>query len=71
VLVSLGWHRMLTLMKGLGAHLSARQHATPESTERQTAPAPAAEKPQGTEVWEPGEKPRRNRFLKPKIAMYL
>jgi len=42
-----------TILLAASAHLPADQQATPESTERQTARAPAAEKPQDTEVWEP------------------
>jgi hypothetical protein len=37
----------------MSPYLARCQQAAPQSTERQTAPAPAAENPQATEVWEP------------------
>jgi len=42
-----------TALVSVSAYLAACQQAAPQSTERQTAPAPAAENPQATEVWEP------------------
>jgi hypothetical protein len=42
-----------TALVSMSAYLAVCQQAAPQSTERQTAPAPAAENPQATEMWEP------------------
>jgi hypothetical protein len=59
----------------MGAHLSAQQPvAAPQGAERQTAPAPAAAKPQDTEVWEPVPKvvtPGANNTAPPSDAIVL
>jgi len=59
----------------MGAHLSAQQPvAATQSAEPQTAPAPAAAKPQDTEVWEPVPKvvtPGANNTAPPSDAIVL
>ena len=57
----------------MGASVSAQQ-AAPQSTERQTALTPAAEKPEDTEVWEPRPKvvtPGANNTAPPSDAIVL
>jgi len=62
-----------TMLFAMGARLSAQQAAL-QNTERQTTPAPAAEKPQDTEVWEPVPKvvtPGVNNTAPPSDAIAL
>jgi hypothetical protein len=53
MLIHLSTFLASTTLVAMGAYLSPPQQAAPQSTERQTAPAPATENPQATEVWEP------------------
>jgi hypothetical protein len=59
----------------IGAPFSAQQPAaTPQGAERQAAPAPAAAKPEDTEVWEPVPKvvtPGANNMAPPSDAIVL